>query len=81
VFRSRIDHASRSITRPYARLVDARVTDVGLRSAEYVPHSLRRMKASIIYKATGNLCAMQILLGHTKIENTVHYHRVCRPSG
>ncbi len=46
---------------------------VGLRRAEYGTHSLRRTKASMIYKATGNLRAIQILLGHTKIENTVRY--------
>jgi site-specific recombinase XerC len=40
---------------------------------EYGTHSLRRTKASIIYKATGNLRAIQILLGHAKIENTVRY--------
>jgi len=39
----------------------------------YGTHSLRRTKASIIYKATGNLRAVQILLGHTKIESTVRY--------
>jgi len=37
------------------------------------PHSLRQNKASIIYKATGNLRAVQILLGHAKIENAVRY--------
>jgi integrase len=36
-------------------------------------HSLRRTKASIIYKQTGNLRAVQIRLGHTKIESTVRY--------
>jgi site-specific recombinase XerC len=41
--------------------------------SEYGAHSLRRTKASIIYKATGNLRAIQILLGHSKIENTVRY--------
>lgn len=41
--------------------------------SEYDPGALRRAKASIIYKATGNLRAVQILLGHTKIENTVRY--------
>ena len=41
--------------------------------AEYGTHSLRRTKASMIYKATGNLRAIQILLGHTKTENTVRY--------
>lgn len=40
---------------------------------EYGTHSLRRTKASIIYNATGNLRAIQILLGHSKIENTVRY--------
>ncbi|TIP34144.1 MAG: integrase, partial [Mesorhizobium sp.] len=44
-----------------------------LRPQEYGTHSLRRTKASIIYKTTGNLRAVQILLGHTKIENTVRY--------
>ena len=44
---------------------------MGLRREEFGTHSLRRTRASIIYKATGNLRAVQILLGHTKIENTV----------
>ena len=73
VFPSRIDHADHLSTRQYARLVDEWVTAVGLRREEYGTHSLRRTKASIIYKATGNLRAVQILLGHTKIENTVRY--------
>jgi len=54
-------------------LVDEWVTAIGLRPEEYGTHSLRRTKASIIYKATGNLRAVQILLGHAKIENTVRY--------
>ncbi|KHS41700.1 putative integrase [Novosphingobium subterraneum] len=41
--------------------------------SEYGIHSLRRTKTSIIYRATGNLRAVQILLGHSKIENTVRY--------
>ncbi|GLV30208.1 hypothetical protein TomTYG75_27240 [Sphingobium sp. TomTYG75] len=53
--------------------MDEWVTRVGLRAEEYGTHSLRRTKTSIIYKATGNLRAVQILLGHTKIENTVRY--------
>ena len=72
-FPSRIDHSAHMSTRQYARLVDEWVTAVGLRSEDYGTHSLRRTKASIIYKATGNLRAVQILLGHTKIENTVRY--------
>ena len=72
-FPSRIDRSAHISTRQYARLVDEWVTAVGLRSEDYGTHSLRRTKASIIYKATGNLRAVQILLGHTKIENTVRY--------
>ncbi len=73
VFPSRIDHSTHMSTRQYYRLVDEWVSAVGLRSEDYGTHSLRRTKASIIYKTTGNLRAVQILLGHTKIENTVRY--------
>ena len=73
VFPSRIDHATHMSTRQYARLVDEWVTGIGLRPEDYGTHSLRRTKASIIYKQTGNLRAVQILLGHTKIESTVRY--------
>ena len=73
VFPSRINRSSHLSTRQYARLVDEWVQAVGLRADDYGTHSLRRTKASIIYKATGNLRAVQILLGHTKIENTVRY--------
>lgn len=73
VFPSRVDRTSHLSTRQYARLVDEWVVGTGLRREEYGTHSLRRTKASIIYKATGNLRAVQILLGHTKIENTVRY--------
>ena len=72
-FPSRVDHTGHLSTRQYARLVDEWVDAVGLRRAEYGTHSLRRTKASMIYKATRNLRAIQILLGHTKIENTVRY--------
>jgi integrase len=73
VFPSRVNRADHLSTRQYARLVGEWVSGVGLRREEYGTHSLRRTKASIIYKATGNLRAVQILLGHTKIENTVRY--------
>lgn len=73
VFPSRLDHADHISTRQYARLVDEWVTGIGLRREDYGTHSLRRTKASIIYKQTGNLRAVQILLGHTKIESTVRY--------
>ena len=72
-FPSRADPNDHLSTRQYARLVDEWVTATGLRKEEYGTHSLRRTKASLICKATGNLRAVQILLGHTKIENTVRY--------
>jgi len=72
-FPSRSNPAKHLSTRQYARLVDEWVSGIGLRQEDYGTHSLRRTKASIIYKATGNLRAVQILLGHTKIESTVRY--------
>jgi site-specific recombinase XerC len=62
-FPSRVDPKRHMSTRQYARLVDEWVVAIGLRPQEYGTHSLRRTKASIIYKATGNLRAVQILLG------------------
>lgn len=73
LFPSRANHAAHITTRQYARLVNEWVSAAGLRPEEYGTHSLRRTKASMIYKATDNLRAVQILLGHTKIENTVRY--------
>ena len=72
-FPSRVNPAGHLSTRQYARLVDEWVAAIALPPEEYGTHSLRRTKASIIYKATGNLRAIQILLGHSKIENTVRY--------
>jgi integrase len=73
VFPSRTDQSRHISTRQYARLVDEWITAIGLRAGDYGTHSLRRTKASLIYKQTGNLRAVQILLGHTKIESTVRY--------
>jgi integrase len=72
-FPSRLDVTTHLSTRQYARLVDEWVTAIGLRPKDYGTHSLRRTKASMIYKRTGNLRAVQILLGHAKIESTVRY--------
>ena len=72
-FPSRVVANGHLSTRQYARLVDEWVTAIGLAPEEYGTHSLRRTKASLIYKATGNLRAIQILLGHSKIETTVRY--------
>ena len=64
----------RSITaRQYARLVSEWVTRIGLDPHNYGTHSLRRTKATLIYRRTGNLRAAQLLLGHTKIESTARY--------
>lgn len=73
VFPSRCNTERHLSTRQYARLVDEWVTAIGLRREDYGTHSLRRTKAALIYKQTGNLRAVQILLGHTKIETTVRY--------
>ncbi len=73
VFPSRVDYLGHMSTRQYARLIDEWVTTVGLDKREYGTHSMRRTKVSLIYKATGNLRAVQILLGHSNIENTVRY--------
>jgi site-specific recombinase XerC len=73
VFPSRVDKTGHVSTRQYARLVDEWVAGIGLLPQDYGTHSLRRTKASIIYKQTGNLRAVQILLGHNKIESTVRY--------
>ena len=72
-FPSRTEKDHHISTRQYSRLVDEWVTAIGLRKEDYGTHSLRRTKAAIIYKQTGNLRAVQILLGHTKIETTVRY--------
>ena len=73
VFPSRFDGNEHISTRQYARLVNEWVTGIDLRAEDYGTHSLRRTKASIIYKQTCNLRAVQILLWHTKIESTVRY--------
>jgi len=60
-------------TRQYARLVNDWVARIGLDPLQFGTHSLRRTKAVLIYRQTGNLRAVQLLLGHTKIESTVRY--------
>jgi integrase len=60
-------------TRQYARLLCDWLTGIGLDPHLYGTHSLRRTKATLIYRRTSNLRAVQLLLGHTKIESTVRY--------
>jgi integrase len=61
------------ITRQYARLLSDWISSIGLDPSLYGTHSLHRTKATLIYKRTGNLRAVQRLLGHTKVESTVRY--------
>jgi integrase len=60
-------------TRQYARLLSEWIASIGLDPHLFGTHSLRRTKATLIYRRTGNLRAVQLLLGHTKIESTVRY--------
>ena len=60
-------------TRQYGRIVNSWVEEIGLDPAAYGTHSIRRTKPSLIYRRTKNLRAVQLLLGHTKLESTVRY--------
>lgn len=73
LFPSRIRACPHLTTRQYQRLVKGWVASIGLDPSRYGSHSLRRTKATQIYKRTGNLRAVQLLLGHAKIESTVQY--------
>ncbi|MEW8351161.1 MAG: tyrosine-type recombinase/integrase [Candidatus Thiodiazotropha taylori] len=73
LFASRIRPEAHITTRQYARIVKTWVAMIGLDPSVYGTHSIRRTKASIIYKRTKNLRAVQLLLGHTKLESTVRY--------
>jgi site-specific recombinase XerD len=73
LFPSRVRSSPHLSTRQYARIVDSWVEVVGHDSAAYGTHSIRRTKPSLIYRRTKNLRAVQLLLGHTKLESTVRY--------
>lgn len=73
LFPSRIHSSPHISTRQYARIVNAWVEEIGLDSANYGTHTMRRTKVSLIYKRTKNLRAIQLLLGHTKLDSTVSY--------
>ena len=60
-------------TRQYARLLSHWITAIGFDPTNYGTHSLRRTKATLIYRRTGNLSAVQLLRGHTKVESVVRY--------
>ncbi len=73
LFAGRVDGSRGLTTRQYARLVHAWVASIGLDPAKFGTHSLRRTKAVLIYRRIGNLRAVQLLLGHSKIDSTVRY--------
>jgi len=73
LFTNRRQPKERMTTRQYARLVSDWIAGIGLDPKVFGTHSLRRTKATLIYRRTGNLRAVQLLLGHTKIESTVRY--------
>ena len=73
LFPSRVHDRPHLSTRQYARIVNRWVASIGLDPQKYGTHSMRRTKAALIYKKTGNLRAVQLLLGHTKLESTVRY--------
>ena len=73
LFPSRIHDSLHLSTRQYARIVNEWVTEIGLDPTCYGTHTMRRTKASLIYRRTKNIRAVQLLLGHTKLESTVRY--------
>jgi integrase len=73
LFPSRLHESEHLGTRQYARILDGWVAELGLDPASYGTHSMRRTKATMIYRRTKNLRAVQLLLGHSKLESTVRY--------
>ena len=72
-FPSRIHGSPHLSTRQYARIVRGWVREIGLDVSAYGTHTMRRTKASLTCRQTKNLRVVQLLLGHSKIENTVRY--------
>ena len=73
LFPSRVREAQHLGTRQYARILEGWVHELGLDPTDYGTHSMRRTKATLIYRRTKNLRAVQLLLGHSKLESTVRY--------
>ena len=73
LFPSRLNGSLHLSTRQYSRIVDSWVSWIGLDPKGYGTHSLRRTKATLIYRRTKNLRAVQLLLGHTNLDSTVRY--------
>ncbi|RFC37408.1 MAG: Phage integrase family protein [Candidatus Nitrotoga sp. LAW] len=73
LFPSRLKNSLHISTRQYARIVHRWVASIGLDPTVYGTHTMRRTKATMIYRRTKNLRAVQLLLGHSKLESTVRY--------
>jgi len=73
LFPSRVTKSPHLSTRQYSRIVAGWIVSIGLDPATYGTHTMRRTKATLIYRRTKNLRAVQLLLGHTKLESTVRY--------
>ena len=73
LFPSRVHMSPHLGTRQYARIVHDWVEEIGLDPTAYGTHSMRRTKPTLIYRRTKNLRAVQLLLGHSKLESTVRY--------
>jgi integrase len=73
LFQSRIHDSPHLGSWQYARILESSVEELGLDPADFGTHSVRRTKATLIYRRTKNLRAVQLLLGHSKLESTVRY--------
>jgi len=73
LFPSRIRESQHLSTRQYSRMVSSWVAAIGLDPTPYGTHSMRRTKATLLYRRTKNLRAIQLLLGHSKLDSTVRY--------
>jgi integrase len=73
LFPSRVHDSPHLGTRQYARILDSWIVEIGLDPTAYGTHTMRRTKASLIYRRTKNIRDVQLLLGHTKLESTVRY--------
>ena len=76
LFPSRVSASPHLSTRPYSRIVHTWAGSIGLDPAAYGTHSMRRTKPTLIYRRTKNLRAVQLLLGHSKLESTVRYRGI-----
>ena len=73
LFPSRLHNSPHLSLRQYARIVESWVSSIGLDPTAYGTHTMRRTKATLIYRRTKNLRAVQLLLGHTNLDSTVRY--------